>query len=52
MLSTPREQAQRSLSISKRRLTDFHLAFDSGLAAVAVVDLRLVVRVHHFYKFT
>ena len=52
MLSTPREQAQRSLSISNRRLTDFHLAFDSGLAAVAVVDLRLVVRVHHFYKFT
>ena len=31
-------------------LTDLHLALDAGLAAVAVVDLRLVVVIHDFDK--
>ena len=32
-------------------LTDFHLSLDAGFTAVAVVDLRLVIIVHHLDKF-
>ena len=36
----------------RTRLTDLHLAFNAGFATVPVVNLRLVVIIHHFDKFT
>ena len=36
----------------KESLTDLHLTFNSSFASISVVNLSLVVIVHHFDKFT